>query len=149
MNIALASDHAGYALKERLKVLLDELGHVCVDFGTRSEESCDYPDFAFPASEALARGEVDRAVLVCGSGVGMSMCANRVAGVRAALCSSVEIARLSRRHNDANALCLAARFIDGKTAFEVVRVWLDEAFEGGRHARRVSKMAAYDRSRSR
>ena len=143
MIVAVASDHAGYPLKERIKGLLTELGHAYVDYGTDSEESCDYPDFAFPAAEAVAEGRADRAILVCGSGIGMSMCANRVPGVRGALCYEVELARLSRLHNNANCLCLGARFIDYERAAQIIKVWLETEFEGGRHERRVNKINAY------
>ena len=144
MKIALASDHAGFFLKEELKKLLSEMGHRYTDFGTDSQESCDYPDFAFPAAEAVASGECDAGILVCGSGIGMSMCANKVKGIRAALCYTPEAARLSRLHNNANVLCLAARLTQKETALEIVRVWLQTEFEGGRHLRRVNKIASYE-----
>lgn len=144
MRIALASDHAGYQLKEYLKPVLVELGHSFIDFGTDSEKSCDYPDFAFPAAESLSKGECHRAILLCATGVGMSLCANRVKGVRAALVSSEYVAELSRQHNDANALCLPARLISEQRAVEIVKIWLNTEFEGGRHLRRINKITAYE-----
>jgi ribose 5-phosphate isomerase B len=137
MKIALGTDHAGYRYKERIKALLAELGHEVVDFGTHSEATVDYPVHVRPAAEAVARGEADRAVVLGGSGNGEAMCANRVKGVRCALCWSVETAELARRHNDANAISLGARTIPEELALEIVRVWLATPFEGGRHERRI------------
>lgn len=147
MIIALASDHAGYRLKEHLKSFLTRLGHSYLDFGTDSEESCDYPDFAFPTVESLLKEECHRVILLCGSGIGMSICANRVKGVRAAVAFNTETARLSRQHNDSNTLCLPARFITERQAEEMVRVWLVTEFEGGRHTRRLDKIRTYEQSR--
>lgn len=144
MRVALASDHAGFPLKEKLKELLSEMGHTYTDFGTDSEERCDYPDFAFPASEAVSSGECEVGILVCGSGVGMSICANKVRGIRAALCSNTDVARLSRLHNNANILCLGARLTPQDVAFEIVRTWLQTNFEGGRHQRRLNKITDYE-----
>ena len=140
MRIAVASDHAGFALKEAVRKALTERGHDVRDFGTRDTGSCDYPDYGAPAARAVAKGAADRAVLVCGSGQGMCMVANKVRGVRAALAWTPEIARLSREHNDANALCLPARFVSEAQALEIVDAWLAAAFEGGRHAGRIEKM---------
>ncbi len=140
MRISLAADHAGFELKERIKHHLTELGHEVEDFGTSSSESTDYPDYGAPAARAVANGAVDRGVLVCGSGQGMSMTGNKVRGVRAALAWTPEIARLSRRHNDATVLCLPARFVAEGDALEIVDAWLETDFEGGRHARRVEKI---------
>lgn len=137
MKIALGTDHAGFRYKERIKALLTELGHETVDFGTHSDSTVDYPVFVRPAAEAVARGEADRAVVLGGSGNGEAMCANRVKGVRCALCWSVETAELARRHNDANAISLGARTISEELALEIVRVWLVTPFEGGRHERRI------------
>jgi len=145
--VALASDHAGYRLKERLKGFLTNLGHSYLDFGTDSEESCDYPDFAFPAVESLVKEECHRVILVCGSGIGMSICANKVKGVRAAVAFNTDIARLSRQHNDSTVLCLPARFVTEEQAEEMVKVWLTTPFEGGRHARRLDKITTYEQSR--
>ena len=137
MRIALGTDHAGFALKERLKALLTELGHEPVDFGTFSEEACDYPVYVRPAAEAVARGECDRGIVLGGSGNGEAICANRVKGVRCALCYSVEVAELARRHNDANVISLGARLTDDATAEAIVKVWLTTPFDGGRHEKRI------------
>jgi len=140
MKISVASDHAGFELKEAVREHLTTLGHDVVDFGTDSLESTDYPDYATPAAAAVARGDVERGVLVCGSGQGMVMTANKVHGVRAALAWHPEIAKLSRQHNDANVLALPARFVGIEQALEIVDVWLEAKFEGGRHIPRVEKM---------
>jgi len=140
MKISVASDHAGYELKEAVKRHLTAAGHEVVDFGTNSTASTDYPDYATPAARAVASGEVDRGVFVCGSGQGMVMTANKVRGVRAALAWQPDVARLSRQHNDANVLALPARFIGTEEALETVDVWMDTEFEGGRHIPRVEKM---------
>ena len=140
MKISVASDHAGYELKEAVKRHLTAGGHEVIDFGTSSTVSVDYPDFATPAACAVASGEVERGVFVCGSGQGMVMTANKVRGVRAALAWLPEVARLSRRHNDANVPALPARFIGTDTALETVDAWMDSEFEGGRHIPRVEKM---------
>ncbi len=137
MRIALGTDHAGFTLKERLKVLLTELGHEPVDFGTVSAEACDYPTFVRPAAEAVARGECDRGIVLGGSGNGEAICANRVKGVRCALCYSVQVAELARRHNDANVISLGARLTDEATAEAIVRTWLSTPFDGGRHEKRI------------
>ncbi len=140
MRIAIASDHAGFAYKERLRELLQAAGYEVLDFGTSSEESTDYPDFATPAAQAVARGEAERGILLCGSGVGMSIVANKLPGVRAANCCTVEMARLSRQHNDANVLTLGARLLPFEEVWQIVQVFLQTPFEGGRHARRVEKI---------
>ena len=142
MKIALGTDHAGFRLKEKVKALLESLGHEVVDFGTFSEEAVDYPVFVRPAAEAVARGECDRAVVFGGSGNGEAMTANKVRGVRCALCWSEESARLSRQHNDANALSLGQRLVPEELALAIVRVWLTTDFEGGRHARRIAQLDA-------
>ena len=144
MRIAIGSDHRGFALKEALKELLGELGHEWVDFGCEGEEPVDYPDIARPLGEAVAAGEYERGILICGNGVGMSIAANKVKGVRAALCQNSFTARLARRHNDANILCLGAWCIGRGLAEEIVRVFLSEDFEGGRHARRLEKIRAME-----
>lgn len=138
--IALASDHAGYDYKEKLKSLLDSLKLAWKDFGTFSKESVDYPDFAHAAAEAVAGGTCDRGILVCGSGIGVGIAANRHTGVRAASCQTVEAAILSRRHNNANILAIGERLVDWQTAEEMTRRWLETPFEGGRHERRVAKI---------
>ena len=140
MKVSLGTDHAGYRLKEQVKALLESLGHEVVDFGTFSEESVDYPLFIRPAAEAVARGECERGIVFGGSGNGEAMAANKVRGVRCALCWTEEVARLSRQHNDANVLSLGERVIPEETALAVVRVWLTTEFEGGRHARRIAML---------
>jgi ribose 5-phosphate isomerase B len=140
MKIALASDHAGYAEKERLKPLLTELGLEVEDFGTVNEESVDYPDYARKVAEAVACGEAEQGVLVCGSGTGMAISANKVQGVRAAVAWSVETARLARQHNDANVLALGARTTPTEEIPKIVRAWFAQKFDGGRHAARVEKI---------
>ena len=140
MRIALASDHAGFDYKERIAGLLRELGHDVEDFGTNSAEAVDYPQFIRPASEAVARGDADRGIVLGGSGNGEAIVANKVRGIRCALCWNVESARLSRQHNDANMCSLGQRLIPLETALEIVRVWLETPFEGGRHARRIAQI---------
>ncbi|MBX5464144.1 MAG: ribose 5-phosphate isomerase B [Clostridia bacterium] len=147
MKVALGADHGGFALKEAIRGWLEQAGHEVLDFGTHSEEACDYPDLARPAAEAVARGEAERAILVCGTGIGMSIVANKVAGVRAALCHDAYTARLSREHNDANVLCLGGRVLGPGVAREMVEIWLATPFAGGRHARRVAKVEALDGER--
>lgn len=140
MDIAVACDHAGFQLKEQLKNYLLSIGHEVNDVGTFSEESVDYPDFGRKAAMLVSQGDVQRAVLICGSGTGMAMTANKVKGVRAANCTTVDCAVLSVQHNDANVLCLGARFIDFDQAKSIIEAWLLAVFEGGRHARRVEKI---------
>ncbi len=141
-KIAIASDHAGYRLKTTLCAALSDLGYAPLDLGTANEDSVDYPDFAAALVAAIGDGRARRGVLVCGSGIGISMAANRHKGIRAAPCHSAEAARLSRQHNDANVLALGARFIDEETAKQCLKVFLETDFEGGRHARRVGKFDA-------
>jgi len=143
MKISLGSDHAGFKLKEKVKALLGELGHEVKDVGTfATEPAVDYPLFIRPAAEAVARGECDRGIVFGGSGNGEAMVANKVHGVRCALCWSLESARLSRRHNDANVLSLGERLIEESLALEIVRTWLTTDFEGGRHEPRVAMLNA-------
>ena len=137
MRIAIASDHAGFGYKERLKQWLGEQGHEVVDFGTDSDASVDYPVFIRPAAEAVARGECERGIVLGGSGNGEAMAANRVRGVRCALCWSEESARLARQHNDANMISLGERLIPWELAVAMVQTWLETPFEGGRHVRRI------------
>ena len=137
MIIALGSDHAGFTYKEKIKQFLSALGHKVTDFGTHSEEPVDYPLFIRPVAEAVARGEAERGVVLGGSGNGEAMAANRVKGVRCALCWNAEAARLARQHNDANIISLGQRMMSEEEALEIVRVWLDTGFEGGRHLRRI------------
>lgn len=138
--IAIGSDHAGFEYKEKVKRLLETLGRPCRDFGTSSTESTDYPDYAHAASQALTSGEAERGILICGSGIGMSIVANKHKGVRAAVCESVESARLARKHNDANVLALGARMMSWEKAEEIILVFLNTPFDGGRHQRRVDKI---------
>ena len=140
MKIALASDHAGYAEKERLKPLLLELGLDVDDLGTTSEASVDYPDYARRVADEVAQGRADQGVLVCGSGTGMAITANKVPGVRAAVAWSEETARLARQHNDANVMALGARTTPPGQIPAIVRAWFSTEFEGGRHAERVGKI---------
>src|SRR5437870_11468871 len=140
MRIAVASDHAGFKYKEVLGRHLKELGHEVKDFGTNSEDPVDYPDFIRPAAEAVARGECERGIVLGGSGNGEAMAANRVKRVRCALCWNEEVARLSRRHNDANVLSLGQRLISEEQAIAIVNIWLMTAFDGGRHVRRIQKL---------
>ena len=142
MKIAIASDHAGYKYKEVLKEQLFEWGHEVNDFGTDSELSVDYPEFVRPAAEAVGKGLCDRAIVLGGSGNGEAMAANRVNGVRCALCWDTTTARLAREHNDSNALSLGQRLISIERAIEIVEVWLDTRFEGGRHEKRIAMLDA-------
>ena len=138
MKIAIASDHAGFQYKQRIKAHLAEAGHEVVDFGTDSPESCDYPTFIRPAAEAVAAGECERAIVLGGSGNGEAMVANRVRGVRCALCWDLRSVRLARRHNDANVLSMGQRMVPIEAALEIVDVFLAEPFDGGRHAKRIA-----------
>jgi RpiB/LacA/LacB family sugar-phosphate isomerase len=147
MRIALASDHAGYTEKERLKLLLADLGVEFEDLGTMSEESVDYPDYARKVAEQVAQGRVEQGLLVCGSGTGMAITANKVCGVRAAVAWSEETARLARQHNDANVLAIGARTTPPADIPKIVRAWFAAEFEGGRHASRVEKISEVERSR--
>jgi len=144
MKIALGSDHAGFELKEDLRAYLAELKIEALDLGTYSEDSADYPDVAAKVAEKVARGEVERGLLICGTGIGMSIVANRFAGVRAALCHDLYTARVSREHNDANVLALGGRLIGKGLAREILKVWLESEFQGGRHKRRIRKIAALE-----
>ncbi len=142
MKISLGTDHAGFRYKEKVKELLNSLGHEVKDFGAFNEEPVDYPVFIRPAAEAVARGECDRGIVFGGSGNGEAMAANKVHGVRCALCWNEETARLSRQHNDANVLSIGQRMIPEDLALKIVRVWLETLFEGGRHAQRVAQLNA-------
>ncbi|MFA6133250.1 MAG: ribose 5-phosphate isomerase B [Phycisphaerae bacterium] len=141
MKIALAADHRGHGVKERISVLLTERGHMVLDMGTNSSKSCDYPDLAYPAAKAVANAQADLAILICGSGIGMTICANKVQGIRAALCHDELTAQMSRRHNNANVLCLASDVLGEELMRRIVTSWLDTTFDGGgRHDRRVRKI---------
>jgi len=141
MKIAVGSDHRGFDVKRRVVTLLQQLGHDIVDVGATSKDSVDYPDFAFLVAKAVSAGQADRGILVCGSGIGMCIAANKVKGVRAAPCHDNITAEMSRRHNDANVLCLSADLLGGELIDRMIRIWLDTPFDGGRHARRVEKIA--------
>ena len=145
MRIALASDHAGYAEKERLKEILSDLGVEFEDLGTGSEASVDYPDYARAVAEQVAAGRVEQGLLVCGSGTGMAITANKVPGVRAAVAWSEEVARLARQHNDANVLAIGARTTPPDDIPKIVRAWFSTDFDGGRHAARVAKISEVER----
>ena len=147
--VALGADHAGFPLKEDLKTWLITHGYDLVDLGTQSADSVDYPDFALGVGSAITAGKADRGVLVCGTGIGMAMAANKVPGVRAAACSDAYTARMSREHNDANVLALGARITSREAAIEILEIWLDAEFAGGRHARRLEKIVALDDVRER
>lgn len=140
MKIAIGSDHAGFDYKEKIKILLQELGHEIHDFGTFSSEPVDYPVFIRPVAEAVARGESDRGIVLGGSGNGEAIVANKVKGVRCALCWSLDTARWARQHNDANVLSIGQRTIPLELALEIVKVWLDTPFAGGRHLQRVRQI---------
>ena len=138
MKIAIGSDHAGFKYKEQIKLFLAEMGHEALDFGTTSEEPVDYPLFIRPTAEAVARGEADRGIVLGGSGNGEAITANKVRGIRCALCWSLDTARWGRAHNDANVLSIGERTVDLPLALEIVRIWLTTEFEGGRHIRRIA-----------
>lgn len=140
-KIALASDHAGFNGKEAIKKTLDEMGLAYEDFGTKSPESVDYPDYAETVAKAVAKGEYERGILVCGSGIGMEIAANKVPGIRAALAWNEETARVSRSHNDANIVAIGERTTPPETIDQIVRTFLTTEFDGGRHTRRIEKIA--------
>lgn len=145
MHIAIGSDHAGFRLKEDVKAFLAELGHEVTDFGTDSEEPVDYPGYIAAVAHAVAEGECERGIVMGGSGQGEQIAANKVPGVRAALCHDLYLAELSRRHNDANVLSMGGRVIAAAYAREIVRVWLATGFDGGRHARRLEQIGSIER----
>ncbi len=140
MKIAIASDHAGYKYKEDIKVFLASRGYTVQDFGTDSEESVDYPAFIRPAAEAVARGDCDQGIVLGGSGNGEAIAANKVKGIRCAVCWNRDSARLAREHNDANVISLGQRMISAETALEIVDTWLSSKFEGGRHKKRIQQI---------
>ena len=144
MRIALGSDHAGFEAKQALKTALEQGGHQVRDLGPEGTDSVDYPDYAEAVAREVADGEAERGILICGTGIGMCIGANKVAGVRAAKCNDPEEARLSREHNNANVLCLGARILDGSVLTETAQAFLSTEFAGGRHARRVAKLDALD-----
>ena len=141
MTIAIGSDHAGFSLKEEVKSRLTEQGHTVTDFGTHGADSVDYPDFAHPVAAAVEKNKAEKGILICGSGNGVCITANKHAGVRAALCWNEELAALARQHNDANVLCIPSRFITSETAYAMVNTFMVTSFEGGRHQKRVEKIS--------
>ncbi|MCI8647949.1 MAG: ribose 5-phosphate isomerase B [Firmicutes bacterium] len=144
MKIAIASDHGGYKLKEEIKQYLQERELEVLDLGTDSEESVDYPKFGHDCAEAVASGTADRGIVCCGTGIGISIAANKVKGIRCAVCTSVIMAELARQHNNANMIALGGRTTDTETALEITKTWLDTEFEGGgRHERRVNLLNSY------
>ena len=142
MRVAIGADHGGFTLKEKLRQRLGGMGYEVADFGTESTESCDYPDFAEAVGEAVADGRADRGLLICTTGIGMAMAANKIPGIRAAPAQSEDEVRMTREHNDANVLTLGARYVDEARAVDLIRIFLETEFSGGvRHLRRVSKIA--------
>ncbi len=146
IKVAIAADHRGVALKKKLAEFLQKNGYAVKDLGVHSEEPSDYPDVAFPLSKKVASGEFDRGILVCMSGTGMAICANKVKGVRAAICDNLEHAKLSREHNDANVLILGSKFVSDEAACEISKAWIETPFEGGRHEQRVKKIIDFENS---
>ncbi|HIJ53168.1 MAG TPA: ribose 5-phosphate isomerase B [Planctomycetes bacterium] len=144
MKIAVGSDHRGFEAKQQIKAIVTQLGHECVDFGTNDSNPVDYPDPAYLAATAVSKKEADRAILICSTGLGMSMAANKIKGIRAALCHDELSARISRDHNDANVLCISGDQTGEVLLRKIVEVWLDTKFSGGRHQRRVNKIAAIE-----
>jgi ribose 5-phosphate isomerase B len=140
MKIAIGSDHAGYKLKEKVKTFVTSLGYDAIDHGTYSEDSTDYPDYAHSVANDVESGKVDSAILICGSGNGINMAANKHQGIRAALCWNKEVAEMARLHNNANIISLPARYIEEKLAMEMVEIFLKTKFEGGRHQKRIDKI---------
>ncbi len=138
--IAIGSDHAGYEFKERIRKLLDDLGEKYIDFGAFSKESCDYPDIAKKVAVSITKNEADKGILICGTGIGMSIAANRFNGIRAAVCVNEDMARVSRTHNDSNVLAIGERITPWIEVEKMVKSWLVSEFEGGRHSKRVNKL---------
>ena len=147
MKIAVGSDHRGYEMKEQVKVIAAELGHDSIDCGTDGNNPTDYPDMAYLAASAVSTGQADRAILICATGIGMSMAANKIPGIRAALCHDELTAQISRDHNDSNVLCLSGDQIGEVLLRKMVEVWLGTAFSGGRHLRRVKKIEAIEQGK--
>jgi len=145
MKVILSADHAGNTIRNEIKDLLEEMGIEYVDTGVEDASSVDYPDFALPAAERVAKGEFDRGILICGTGIGMSISANKVPGIRCALVHDVFSAKATRQHNDSNVLAMGERVIGPSLAREIAKVWLETEFEGGRHLRRVDKIRSYEK----
>ncbi len=144
MKIVVGSDHRGFEAKKQIKAIITQLGHECVDVGTDTSDPVDYPDPAYLAAVAVSKKEAERAILVCGTGIGMSITANKIKGIRAALCHDELSAQISRHHNDANVLCIAADLLGEVLLRKIVEVWLNTEFSGGRHLRRVRKITAIE-----
>jgi ribose 5-phosphate isomerase B len=144
MKIAVGSDHRGFEAKEQIRAIVTQMGHECIDFGTGDTHPVDYPDLAYAVATAVSNQEVERAILVCATGLGMSIAANKIKGIRAALCHDELSAQISRDHNDANVLCLSGDQIGEVLQRKIVEVWLNTEFSGGRHQRRVNKIAAIE-----
>lgn len=140
MTIAIGCDHAGYELKEAVKARLEVAGYQMIDLGAHSSESVDYPIYGHAVGRAVAEGKAEKGIAICGSGIGISIACNKVPGIRAALCTSVEMAEMSRRHNNANVICMGARMISQDLAFDMVDKWLSTEFEGGKHERRINEL---------
>ena len=147
-RIALGADHAGFQVKERIKEELQKEGFEVIDFGTHTAESVDYPDYARQVARSVAQAETNRGILVCGTGIGMAITANKFRGIRAATCNDTYTARMAAEHTDANVLCVGARVVDGDHAIAIVREWLKTKFSGGRHQRRIDKISEIDRCQS-
>ena len=147
MKIAIASDHGGYDYKQELIPYIESLGHQVLDLGCHGPASVDYPDYGIPCAQAVARGEADRGVVICGTGIGISISANKVPGIRCALCTDPVMARLTREHNDANLLAMGGRIIGIELAKGIVQVFLSTEFSGGRHKTRIDKIAQYEANR--
>jgi ribose 5-phosphate isomerase B len=147
MKVAIGSDHRGFEAKKQIRAIVTELGHECIDFGTEDNNPVDYPDLAYVTASAVARKEADRGVLICATGIGMCMAANKVHGVRAALCHDELSAQISRDHNDANVLCISADQVGLVVLRKMIEVWLNTKFSGGRHKRRVRKIGAIEEGR--
>lgn len=145
MQIAIGSDHRGYSMKGKLAEVLAALGHAVADQGTDSAESCDYPDVAVAVARQVAAGDADRGILICGTGIGMAITANKIPGVRATTCHDEVTAEICRRHNDVNVLCLSGDLLGESRLDNLVKIWLETEFEAGRHARRLEKIAAIER----
>jgi ribose 5-phosphate isomerase B len=144
MKVAIASDHGGIKIREEIKGLMDEMGVEYEDFGCECDTSVDYPDYALPVAEKVAAGEYDRGILICGTGIGMSIAANKVKGIRCALVHDVFTAKVTRQHNDTNIIAMGERVIGPGLAREIARTWLTSDFEGGRHANRIAKITKYE-----
>jgi ribose 5-phosphate isomerase B len=148
MKVAVGSDHRGFDSKELVRNIVTQLGHEVVDFGANSNDPVDYPDMAYRAATAVAQGQADRAILACGTGIGMSIAANKIRGIRAALCHDELSAQISRDHNDANVLCISGDLVGEVLLRKIVEVWLSTDFSGGRHQRRVNKISAIERGQN-